>query len=223
MQHAVSQVSIRPSDSKDKASRGRPVIDLAGKVIGRLSVVAKSKTQEKGKHTRWDCVCECGTPVTVSSSHLRAKAGTRSCGCLKAELQRASVTTHGNSKHPLYSTWKLMHHRCNNPKDARYGGRGITVDPRWASFEVFLQDMGERPEGFTLDRKDNNQGYSPENCRWATPKQQAENKTNRRVLVYLGEAKSLTEHCEFLGLSTSKVRARLDKLGWTVEKALSTA
>ena len=89
-----------------------------------------------------------------------------------------STTTHGLSKHPLYLTWKGMRNRCNNPRTPRYsdyGGRGIKVCKRWDKFENFLADMGEKPPGMSLDRKNNNGNYTPRNCRWATPAEQRKN------------------------------------------------
>ncbi len=110
---------------------------------------------------------------------------------------------------------KTAHHNFEG-----YGGRGITVCERWRDFVAFLEDMGERPDGLTLDRIDNNAGYSPENCRWATPKQQARNKRDKRLLTLNGETRSVTEWAEKLGVERDNLWSRLH-IGWTVEEALT--
>ncbi|MET7347444.1 hypothetical protein [Streptomyces mirabilis] len=127
------------------------------------------------------CLCDCGTEHTVHRSDWGKKV--KSCGCLRRE----SVTTHGMSDSPTYSTWESMIQRCTNPrcKDyADYGGRGITVCQRWRTFENFLADMGVKPEGRSIDRIDNDGSYEPGNCRWATLSEQNSNQRRqaRQVL-----------------------------------------
>ena len=115
--------------------------------------------------------------------------------------------------------------RCNNKNDTRYqwyGGRGITVCDRWSKFENFLADMGERPEKMTLDRIDTNGNYCPENCRWATNKQQHRNKRSNRLLTHDGETKCVAEWAETVGISQGALASRIDVYGWSVEKALTT-
>jgi hypothetical protein len=160
------------------------LIDLSGRTFGRLTVVrrARDRVSPNGKPaTNWLCVCACGKPeglLEVVGQSLRRRA-TLSCGCLHLE----SITTHGGTKqgaeHPLYTTWTDMHQRCRNPNAPdykNYGGRGITICARWYDFAAFAADMGERPAGHTLDRRNVNGNYEPSNCRWATSAQQAANK-----------------------------------------------
>lgn len=131
--------------------------------------------------------------------------------------------THGMSKTPTYKTWLKMRERCNNPKASQYkwyGGKGVKVCDRWqASFENFLSDMGVRPDGMTLDRKDNSKGYSPENCEWATHKQQTFNQAKTIVVNVDGKAVSLTEACRLREVSMPRVYFRMTKSGMTFEDA----
>jgi len=153
---------------------------LAGQVFGRLTVVERFRSR-KGRVT-WLCRCECGA-LHEAVSHALTSGHTKSCGCWKDERNRATPVVHGHAlrasgKSPTYYSWQAMLLRCNNPisksyKD--YGGRGITICDRWLKFENFLADMGERPKGLTLDRRNVNGDYEPGNCRWATRKEQAMN------------------------------------------------
>lgn len=123
-----------------------------------------------------------------------------------------------------YTSWKGMMHRCYAKNDRcfhLYGARGILVCPRWHSFLLFFEDMGERPNGMTLDRIDTNGGYSKENCRWATARQQGLNRRNNRILVMGEESKPLAEWATEYGHNPSRICARL-KMGWSVEKAIKT-
>lgn len=156
---------------------------------GRLTVLGFDRmhvTPSGCKHPRWKCRCECGKETSVFASSLRL-ARSKSCGCLKIELNLRDHTIHGHSKRtgqsPEYFTWKAMHGRCRQTTYHgwnRYGGRGIYVCSRWNSFENFFADMGKRPNGKTLDRIDTNGNYEPSNCRWATAKEQAENSRPRK-------------------------------------------
>ncbi|HRI77588.1 MAG TPA: hypothetical protein PLX33_11460 [Alphaproteobacteria bacterium] len=135
---------------------------------------------------------------------------------------------HGHNKRSgasaTYRTWNAMRQRCENPKNQKfpqYGGRGVSVCRRWKSFELFLLDMGERPDGTTIDRIDGEKGYSPKNCRWATPKQQQRNVKSNVNITLRGETRTLSEWAECLGISASTLRYRLAR-GWTDEQITST-
>lgn len=127
---------------------------------------------------------------------------------------------------PLYHTWQQMKKRCSNPNVdgyENYGGRGITVCESWAaSFESFARDMGERPEGMTLDRIDTDGPYSPENCRWATHTTQGRNRRNNRLLTMDGRTMSMIEWSEETGIPKRTLQSRLNIHGWSVRDALTT-
>lgn len=131
--------------------------------------------------------------------------------------------THGMRKHPLYKTWAEMRYRCNNPKKwqyKHYGARGVRVCERWESFPAFVEDMGERPPGYTLDRIDVNGNYEPSNCRWASRMAQANNARSNRVVEFRGERKTLCEWGRETGIAFSTIWLRL-RNGWLVEDALT--
>jgi hypothetical protein len=130
------------------------------------------------------------------------------------------------AKTAIYRVWNNMRNRCLNPHNRgfwKYGARGVTVAERWASFENFLADMGERPSPkHSIDRIDNSRGYEPGNCRWLDMRGQQNNRTNNRRVTYLGETFTLAEWAQRTGLSNSTLQNRLDLLGWPIERALTT-
>ena len=154
--------------------------ELAGMKFGRLEVL--SPAPSRGGRGAWNCCCDCGALRVVLACNLGRN--TVSCGCHARDVVRARRTTHGLSRTRTFSTWAAMKSRCMRTKDkdwAAYGGRGVTVCRRWMKFENFLADMGERPAGMSIDRIDNDilkDGYSKDNCRWATFKQQSVNRRN---------------------------------------------
>lgn len=168
---------------------GRPPLDLTGKTFGMLTVVSRA-TPPKGKiGTWWACRCTCGGLSTNKGGDI-ASGRVNSCGCLLTAWRKKkgamSAKHHFSRKrNKTYTAWCAMRSRCFNPKIKswkHYGGRGITVCDRWDDFKNFLEDMGEVPSPeLSLDRyPDNNGDYEPGNCRWATAKQQANNKRNNR-------------------------------------------
>ena len=147
--------------------------DLTGQTFGKLTIISRATSGAGG--ARWHCICSCGKTSTPSSLNLKA-GRSRSCGCESHKRK-----THGKTRTAEHRVWSDMKNRCTNPKNRawkHYGGRGIRVCKRWLnSFENFLSDMGERPDGLTLDRYPDNDGnYEPSNCRWATWKQQRKNR-----------------------------------------------
>lgn len=138
----------------------------------------------------------------------------------------AAATTHGMSGTPEYDAWARMKHRCLNRANKnfdRYGGRGISVCPTWrTSFAAFYRDMGPRPHGTSLDRIDNEKGYEPGNCRWATPTEQANNRRSNRIVCCRGEARSIAEWSRRSGVSEDVIQQRLVKLAWAPEPAIFT-
>lgn len=165
-------------------------------------------------------LCQCGNKF-VSRKDAIKSGQTVSCGCYNA----ARITTHGLSKTPEYKAWQEMLQRCLNPvctSYKNYGGRGITVCQQWRDFYCFILDMGKRPSPkHSLDRKMNDRGYYPDNCRWATRSQQQQNKRNTRFVEYDGKIVSLALLARLNGLNPILVWTRVFQNGWPVERAIT--
>lgn len=198
--------------------------DIAGKRYGRWLVL--SFVEVKNGVAHWRCVCDCGKEKNVRSGHLVA-GKTSSCGCFQRENIAAKRLKHGHKRRNFgtrtYSTWCGMIRRCTdkNSRDYhRYGGRGITVCDRWKSFDNFLADMGEKPKGLSLDRINNNLGYSIKNCKWSTNVQQANNKRNNNFVFYMGETITVAELARKTDIGYHLLHNRI-KRGWTIDDAVN--
>lgn len=191
-------------------------VDLTGKRFGRLVVLTRAENH--GRYPMWTSRCDCGREKTAMGTNLR-QGRTTSCGCFMVDRAReASVTHNENGKATRtaeYTVWASMKQRCfgvNTKAYADYGGRGITVCERWLSYENFLADMGRRPSpNHTIERTDNDAGYSLENCRWATSREQAQNRRSSRTLTAHGETLCITEWARRTGLSRRGIRLRLER------------
>lgn len=201
---------------------------MMGRLFGRLTVVEFAGTDRHQKR-KWQCACACGKSTTVGGGELRA-GKTLSCGCLGTERRVAAVkisnAKHGRAGSPEHLAWISMRRRCDYQKNKSwksYGERGISVCERWInSFENFYADMGDRPSPMhSLDRKETDGNYTPENCKWSTKLEQTRNRRCTRRLTLNGETKTLTEWGKLASLSANCIVSRLQR-GWTTQKALST-
>lgn len=198
--------------------------DLTGMRFGRLIVVCGAPNLRDGR-TAWKCRCDCGNEKVVSGKELQ-NGSTKSCGCLTREILIARNTKHGKRYTRLYRIWLMMKNRCSNSKDKFYkcyGGKGITVCDEWSkNFESFYNWAMSNgyASNLTLDRINTDLGYCPENCRWATAKQQANNKTTNHYLTYQGKTQSMAMWADEIGISYSTLRARVNAYHWDIEKAL---
>lgn len=170
------------------------------------------------------CRCKCGVVKEYSVSAVCAGRA-KSCGCYRSFVGK-KARKHGKAGTPEYGVWQSVKNRCNNPNNKnynRYGGRGIRVCKRWdSSFLNFLEDMGERPSSeHTIDRINNDKGYSPSNCRWATRSEQGANTSTNRNITYKGVTKNLSQWAKTKGINLMTLHQRLAR-GWSVDKALST-
>lgn len=174
----------------------------------------------------WECTCDCGAKMNMPHDRWRREVY-KSCGCYQKEAVASLLRTHGLSHTRAYSIWRGVIARCENIEDAnyqKYGGRGITVCDAWReSFENFVGDMGLPPScKHSIDRIDNNGHYEPENCRWATARQQSRNRRSNRLLTFNGETKCIAEWSESTGLSRTCIEMRLNKK-LPIEEVLSPA
>lgn len=170
----------------------------------------------------WTCRCDCGRETIVRDSNIRA-GGQQSCGCAKSDLCRRANLTHGQTGSREHRCWREMKTRCSNPKRPEYlnyGGRGIRVCQRWRdSFEAFLADMGPCPDGYSIDRIDNDGNYEPGNCRWTDRRSQNRNRRSVTPLTAHGRTMTLPEWAEATGICLKTLRDRLVR-GWDHERVV---
>lgn len=204
-------------------------IDLTGKRFGRLTVLERA--ENRGKRTMWRCVCDCGNIAIVSGGNL-SNGTTNSCGCIHKEVMSARFLRHGGKKSRLYVIWSGMRRRCQQETDKeyqRYGARGIRVCQEWEDFSVFREwalstgyDDSAKRGVCTIDRIDTNGDYCPENCKWSTYKEQANNRRSNHYIEFNGETHTVAEWAEIIGMKPSALSRRINALGWSIEKALTT-
>lgn len=194
--------------------------DLTGQRFSRLTVVSFDGI--KKKHTMWNCLCVCGNQCLVDGSSLR-ESHTKSCGCYQQEQRHKANRIHGQCKSRAFKSWTEMLQRCDNPNNKRfsgYGGRGIAVCHRWIKFENFLNDMGDRPAGMSLERKNNDGNYEPSNCKWGTPTEQANNKRTSRFFSHDGKRLTVAQWAKHSNQPYVRLHQRLIRYGWDIERAL---
>lgn len=189
-------------------------LDLINKKFGKL-LVLKEAGKDKYRACLWLCKCDCGKIKAVKATNLKLGL-IKSCGrCLKI--------THGMTKTAVYRAWQHMLDRCkntNNPSYKNYGERGIKVCKRWERFETFYKDMGNPSEGLTLERIDNNKGYFPDNCKWATMKAQSNNSRMNVIIEYQGLKLTMKQWSEKLGINYATLKLRIRR-SWPIAKALT--
>jgi len=198
--------------------------NLVGQKFSRLLVLERSKN--KGTRSAWKCLCDCGSMKIIQANNLMQKS-IMSCGCLRRERARKRLieknTTHGLSYTGAYKTWISMIYRCTNPKHKfykHYGDRGIKICEEWFVFEKFYEDMGDRPKGLTIDRINNNKGYSKKNCRWISQSKQCSNKRNNVFLTIKGKKMTITEASRVFKVNYSTLWYRVFDQNLDHEKAV---
>lgn len=204
--------------------------DLEGQIFTHLTVLSYAGTHPSKKQRLWNCRCVCGKIVQVGSTAMLQKR-IKSCGC--RQFDKSMCAIHGQTYSPTHNSWASMIRRChgkaNEHDTVNYQKRGITVCDRWRfgengahPFLCFLADMGERPDELTLERKDNNLGYSPENCEWADRIKQGNNKRGNVILTAFGKTMSAAQWARSLNIHKDTLYSRLASPYWTLEQAVST-
>lgn len=196
---------------------GRPSLELSGVKVGFLTVLQMDSSKTISNENKWICICECGNKISVSASRINKKR-IKSCGCHNGDNFRKH-----NQKHSrLYNIWSNMKRRCDK-SIANY--ENVTYCPEWAEFIPFYEwsIANGYADNLTLDRINTLGNYEPSNCRWVSQKVQQNNRTNNTFYTLENETHTLSEWSEITGIGRSTLSARILKLGWSVEKALTTS
>ncbi len=196
--------------------------DITGRKFNFLTATKYIGNCFKTRHSVWEFYCHCGRIVNRMACMVKS-GKTKSCGCMNWKKEKDGYIFRSN--HPLYETWVGMMRRCY-VKTRRnymfYGGRGIAVCDRWKKFDEFVSDMGERPNGMTLDRIDNNGNYSPENCRWIDFRNQCINRRSTRFISHDGKNQCLQDWANEKNINVATLHNRINDYGWSVKDALET-
>ena len=201
------------------------IIDITGQRFNHLTAIEKVGKNKSGNFL-WLCKCDCGNYCKTTYTYLR-RGECKSCGCLRYSKIKEMRTKHGMTRTRIYRIWQNMKNRCrhpNNPRYKDYGARGIEYCEEWEEFEPFYKWSIETGynDKLTIERIDNNKGYCPENCRWATKEEQQYNKRTTHYLTYKGETKSMAEWSKILNINLQTLAARINTLKWSTEKAFET-
>lgn len=206
---------------------GRPVENIVGNKYGYLTVIDRVNNARSG-HSRWLYKCICGNMVEVLKNNLK-NGNVKSCGCMHGKLSSDSHKSHGYSYSRLYRIYYSMRARCYNPNHRayeEYGGRGITIcdecmgDNGFIAFRDWAESNGYN-DNLSIDRKDNNKGYFPGNCKWSTDKEQLNNRRDNHLITYKGKTHTASEWGDITGVGRDNIYCRLQK-GWSIERTLTT-
>lgn len=226
LDHSISMkaVSNDVGMSSLKIKRGSRFKDLTGKKFGFVTVLSLAGKLKSTKEYSWLCECTCGRHVLKTSGTLGYNKKV-SCGCVALRIRRETHQTHAKSGSAEYACWCGMKRRCLVPsvqKFKNYGGRGIKVCERWMnSFENFYADMGPRPSRrHSIERIDNNGHYHPDNCRWATQKEQTRNTCRTHYVTINNQTKCISDWAKIVGIEESSFRERVSKK-WSGDKLLT--
>jgi hypothetical protein len=197
--------------------------EMLGIRFGKLTVIERLENFPNGT-AAWNCLCDCGIEKKVAGTKLRA-GKQKSCGCSSPKFSKESISTHGMSKTRVYRIWAGMHSRCRQTKNKKiqrlYLDKGIKVCERWNKFENFYEDMGDPPDGMSIDRINGDKGYEPSNCRWATSKQQANNMSSNRLIEYNNKKMTISLWAKEIGVKPNTLNYRIRR-GMPLKDALKT-
>lgn len=200
-------------------------LNLTGERFGKL-VAIKTIGKNKNGGYLWQCKCDCGNEIIANVGNLK-NGHTKSCGCLRVDRCKTNFAKHGLEHTRLYGIWSDMRLRCYDEKNIayhRYGGRGITICDEWKNDVKAFYDWATAngyKDSLTIDRIDNDGNYCPENCRWATVKEQASNRRSNILVTHNGKTQTMKKWANEVGTPYKVVWARMQKLGWSAERALT--